>query len=308
MFPWASLLSIGANLLGGLFGNQTSQTATQNQNTNTIGTQGQKSDTTGTSATTQTQTGSTTQKNDQASTTDTDQNQSGTQTQNTSRLDSTTLATLTQQVQSLLGSAGAGKKAVDAQLGNVSSTANAFDPKAYVKGIMAAATSNANDTLDSGVNALKSNIGAGGDTNSAAALLENKLRNSTNASLAGVKSQATADASSIQSSQSSQISSLGTASDASLNSLITSLLNAKETQSGVSTSGTKGVTTGTTVGSTTGTTADTTKANTTQSQQQNTAATSAQTIKDVTNQSGDKNNQDWTSIFSNIGKMFGSSF
>lgn len=295
------LIGIGSQFLGSFFG----KTDTEKQNTNSV------SNTTGAQNSTSSQDSTTitngSQNTNSQSSQDTTQNSTGNQIGNVSRLDSTTQGLLTDKVRQLLASAGGGNAAVDQQLSALNQPGGqAFDADQFVTGIMAQATATAGQNFDSNMGKVKARTGAAADTNSAAALLENKLRNETAANLAGVRSSATATAADInrsqQESKTNQVTQLAGTQAGGLQALIGSLLNAGE-QSTVNTNN-----------NTTGQTSGTTNSQSTQqqTQQQNTDATqkTASTQVDTSKSSGQgsTNSQDWTKMFENIGKMFGATF
>lgn len=211
--PLLPLLSLGTSLLGGLMGNQTNTT----QNTN------------GTAATTTAQ--NVNSVNQGASTT----NNMGMDSRAITRLDAPTTKNLTGRVNAGIDSGESASALRMKRAGELGSAKN-FDVDTFVNGIVQGATADANQGLESNINALESGIGATGKKNSAAALLENKMRTSTAASLAATKSEAVAQGENIrltgQDSRTNQISTLLGQEDSATTNLLNSLLSAKENQAG----------------------------------------------------------------------------
>lgn len=154
-------------------------------------------------------------------------NQTGSQTQ--TNFGSGVLAGLESQVMQLLG-----------QSREAGSFESGFDPSAYVEGVMAAAESQAQNSVDLGVNNVFSTVG--GRENSMSQLLASKIRNDSAANLAGVRSQAEGSAQQILR-ENFLANAQGVSAD---NSFLTQLTNALK--GGVSTGTTSeiGVQTGTT--------------------------------------------------------------
>lgn len=142
-------------------------------------------------------------------------------------------------------------KVVAANLGG--KPAMAFDADSYIRDMVAGASDSINNDVRANVNAIAANTGGSSSGNSAAALLENRLRTEGAAKIAGVKAEATGSAAQIASSLreqqvnelsagTGQISSLVSAGDAGLTTLLNALrggetyqeVNNNETQTGTS--------------------------------------------------------------------------
>lgn len=112
----------------------------------------------------------------------------------------------------------------------------AFDIEGYVGGITQAAQVASQSELDSRINGMLSSTGASEGGNSMAALLGNKLRNETAASLAGVKANATAQGQQIQQAEqanlTTQISGLSSDIMGNLNSLLAAAKGGTQTSTG----------------------------------------------------------------------------
>lgn len=92
--------------------------------------------------------------------------------------------------------------ALTGQLKNVTeSQKNPFDIGAYVSGIMKSAENTANNDMAKSINATESSIGGTQSNSSMAALLANRMRTDTAASLAGIKGQATAEGTALATQQ-----------------------------------------------------------------------------------------------------------
>lgn len=158
------------------------ETTTQSQTgTNTTNTSG-SSNTSGSQSGTNTGTSSTTQ-----GTTGTNQ-----QVQTGSSFGNSALTAINDNIGSFIESimgGGAGAAALS-ELGK-------FDSQAFIENVMTGAKATAQDSLDEGVNGLISAIGGNASENSATALLQNKMTNATNASLAGTRAQAEGQAQQI---------------------------------------------------------------------------------------------------------------
>lgn len=250
------LLGVGANLLGTVMGNQTNDTVNKTESVNSTATTGIKE-------------GDKTALSNKTN-------------QTTSRLDPATQALLTQKVQQLLNSAGSGQSAVAGQLSSVTAPGADFDPHAFVAGIMKAATSNATYDQESSLNKIASSTGGTADTNSAAALLSNRVRNATADNLAGVQADATARGQEILKTHADTISGLAASQDQGLNTMIGALLQGQETTAGTQN-----------------------QAQTTQQVQQQIAKTK-QTTK--TNGKSGSNKNDFEDFFGTLAKAFGSNF
>lgn len=240
------LLGIGSNLLGTIFGNQTNDSAKKTETVNTTGT---------------TKSGAA---------------DSFAGTTSTSNLDDATKSILTTLVQQLLPGVTQGNTAVKNTLSQISGAP--FDPQAYVKGIMTAATSNAMGQQESDLNGIAANNGGAADSNSATALLASKIRNQTANNLAGVQAQATGDAQNIVNNHASTVAGLSSQLDQGTTGLLAALQNATSTQ----------------------------KTNQIQTNTTQQAAAS----KSTTNTSGKSNstNNDWNSFFKTLGGAFNSNF
>jgi hypothetical protein len=167
----------------------TDQTQTSNQTkagtTTSSGTTTGSSNTSGSSQTSGTQ-----QNQQQGSTTQTG-TQTGSQTGVTNLFGADVLSGLEGAVggliQGIFGAGGTGG-AVDA------SALGQFDPAAFVQGGLASAQAATQGTLESNINQLTSGIGGTAGSNSMAALLANRLRSDSAASLAGVEADLNARA------------------------------------------------------------------------------------------------------------------
>lgn len=110
-----------------------------------------------------------------------------------------------------------------------------FDVAGFAKGITDAATSGAQIDLESGINGMLSKSGITESGNSMGALLANKLRNQTAATLGGVAAQATATGEGIRQSQQNEITSgINTSSQ----TILQSILNLISGTRGADTTGT----------------------------------------------------------------------
>lgn len=290
--PWIPLLTTGLQFLGASMGKQTNQQTSEVTNSIINGTTGQSMD--ATSTTNQQQNGTTNQVSQDVG--------SGRTSETVNRLDADTQAMLTTQVQRLLQSTGGGSAAIQGQLDSLSAPGSEFDANAFVGGIMQSANANAASDFGSGVNNIRSRIGANSGTNSMAALLEGKLQRDTAANLAGIESNARGTAAQIKqqdiTSRAGAVTSLAGGQQNELQGLISSLLNATQTSQGTSNT------------QNTGTTNQTTSQTATETgtQRQNQLQTSQQTTNQTTNANGNAQEQDWTKFMDNIGKVFNAKF
>lgn len=290
--PWIPLLAMGAQFLGASMGKTSNQSQSEVTDSIIKGTTGQVSS--GSSTTNQTQSGTQNQQSTDIG--------SGATSETVNRLDDQTQQMLTTQVQRLLGSGGAGTSAIKTQLESIGAPGATFDPNAFVAGIMQSANSNAASDFGSGVNNIRSRIGANSGTNSMAALLEGKLQRDTSANLAGIESNARGTAAQIQqqdlTSRAGATAQLAGAEQTELQGLISSLLNATQKSTGASTT------------QNTGTTNQQTQqvAKETGTQDQKIMGTTGQQTNSVTNANATGQEQDWTKLMDNIGKMFSASF
>jgi hypothetical protein len=300
------LLSIGSNLFGTLMGNQNNSSQAIDQTVN------QNVDGTNTTGTSDSFSGKTTQngkqKNQQTNNQNT--NQVNNQTQNTtgteSRLDAQTRALLQKQVQGLLGSASNGVNSVNRQLTDFNKTS--FDPTAFVNGITQAATSTAMGQQESDINQLEAGTGGTTGTNSAAALLANKIRTNTASQIAGVRSSATAQAQQIVGQRAQTAAGLSSSLNDSIGGMLQLLEGAGATTTNSSTG--RNALTGNTRDSSYGVTdtSNTQQQNQTQTQQQ----IQQQAAKTLTTTKGtatdNKVNNDWTKFWGSLGSAFNSNF
>lgn len=164
---------------------------TQTQNQTQTGTNTTSGTTSTNSSTTGSQSSTGTQSNATSGTSSTTGTTTGTSTQTTSQFDQGTLSGLTGAVQDLLGSVMGNRGTVD------TSALSGFNPGDFVSGGMANAKAIAQASLDDNINQLISGVGGTPGTNSATALLANKLRNDTSASLAGTEANLNAQAQEI---------------------------------------------------------------------------------------------------------------
>lgn len=320
MIPWIPLLTLGASLLGNIFGNNTSTTANQTTNQNVSGSgtslmdsaEGQQSNT----STTQNGTSSTQQNSATSTTGNQLQTQTGVTTGTSSRLDSGTLGALTDQIKGLMQASQIGSAIDTNRLMEVAGTPDSFDPQAFVSGIMSQATSSADIGLESGMNANAEESGAGAGSNSAVALLNNKLKNATVANLAGINASATGAAQDIvrnnETAKTGEIASLTSGLDQNVQQLLSTLVSSQETQTQVQSGQTGTTTTGTTTGTTGTTTTDQQTQTGSQSQvatgQQGTDTTSKQNTSGTTSGTSNENKTDWTDFLKNLGSVLTTSF
>lgn len=349
------LLTVGANIIGGLLGNTSD--ANKNTNTTSAGTTGvvqtatsdatnnvnQNLTTTTNSASSTSSNASTSGKESSSANTtsnsgttsnnDTASKQTGQQQAVTSRLDDVTKGNLTDQVNALLKSVSTSEGQSDSQLNQLNSSP-LFDSDAFVKGIMTQAKASAQTDMDSNLAKINDNTGAGTDTNSAAALLANRIRGDSVANLAGIGSQATATAAQIldqqQKDRADTLLQLTQSKNSVLDSLLGNLLNASQVEStassvtgsestkgGSSTSGSSNTGTNTSSSNhtsggsaTTGSSVATTVGNTTttdhQTGTQGTATTTANTI--ISNEAGNQTDHNWSDILKGLGTMVAAVF
>lgn len=208
--------------------------------------------------TTQNTTGNTTGQSttQQAGTSNQVGTQTGTTQQKTQQFSDETLGGLEGEVSRLFGASPHGP------VGN-------FDPEAFVSGGLASARATQEDQLDTSIGALYDSVGGSASTNSAVALLTNKLRGDAAANLAGIEGNLNAQANEIQ--RSNVLA--GNTIDATQQGFLTSLLGALK--GGVaSTTGTEQQNT-TNAGTTSQTGATQTAEQTSQQQQQTQALVQA---------------------------------
>lgn len=309
--PWIPILTTGASLLGGLLGKN--ENTNQSQNTQTAGTSAgtSKSVMDATTTQNQVQTQNSNQASTQASTQDTQAVSTEQQAGAVTRLDSTTLDKLTQAVQGGL----TGDNSLDIirrRMAEIDGSAPAFDQKAYIDSIMLGARSDVGQQVESATSNVRGRVGATGRSNSAAALLEAKIKNQGAATLAGIQGDAQGKAAELAraegESKTGQITNLAAQTEAGSANLLNALLQAREEQTTVGSATNNQQTTGSQAGTTTGTT----QTNTTgtevakQTQQQVTAETQASKTQGTTKQNS--NSQDWGSLFTNLGKILSTSF
>jgi hypothetical protein len=174
----------------------------------------------------------------------TDQVQSSTQngvqnttgSQSSQQFSSAFLAQLEKITSDSLGASQLGTAAIGDQIVDNSKPAMDFDVDSFVNGITSAASSQINSGLESGINQTAANTGGSVGANSASALLAGKLRNEATASLAGVKSSATAQGAQIKdqlmNDQVSRSTSLAGAQSTGLAQLLSALKGGAATQTG----------------------------------------------------------------------------
>lgn len=155
---------------------------------------------------------------------------------------------------------GAGKDAI-AQLGS-------FDAQKFIADTMASAVSTGNQQVEQGTGAITSSVGGNANENSAAALLQNRLVNQTNASLAGTRANAEQTAQGVMAQRAAAISGAQTGEENALAQIMNSLKG--------------GVTTATQTGQQGQDTNSNT--NTSENQQTNQNTTSTQTALEIINQ------------------------
>lgn len=197
------------------------ETTSQNQSTNTQGTNTSSSNTSGSQ-----------NQNSQGQTTtgqQSSQNTSGSQNQKSS----TTGSSFSEQILSQL------EAALSRNLGtyggsNASETANAkvgnFDSEKYIADTVNAARTRTDSSLEESLGSLFSNVGGTGSTNSAAALLQGRMVNDANASIAGVQAEATANAAKIQQQNASTLASIDSAKNQSTTQLADALKGGRTVQ------------------------------------------------------------------------------
>lgn len=203
---------------------------------------------TGTSATNQTQTNvGTTQ-------------QTGAQTGVTQNFDSTTLAGLQSLVQQLTGSAGAG--AANDTLSSQVANLGKFNAEDYVAGVKSSAQATADQNLDSAIGTTQAGIGGTESTNSAAALLGNRLRTDSASSVAGQVAQAQQTAAGISQGNVAAAQGAVNSQQSFLSTLLDALKGGTATTTATSTGGTTTSGTSNTSGSTSTNEAGTSASNT----------------------------------------------
>lgn len=328
----APLLQIGSGLLGTAIGNQDNKQEATNTNSVTGQTQSDMTDaitkllSTVTNSQTTNQntnentTGSTSQTGNDTSKVAGTSGQVQTNTGNTSRLDAATTSLLTKQVQSLMAQSKTGSTDVLNQLNSLNSPANAFNANTYVSGIMKAATANARSGQESDLNSIYAGTGGNGGTNSAAALLANKERDSTAATLSGIQAQATGDAQNILAQRASTTEGLSGALQSNVSGLLQLLEGAGETTTGSAVA--KGTTGQTTIDNsksaqttaqkvaqtTAQKTASTQKTNQTQDTNQKTSSVAAGNTSTVASGTSNDQTHNWEDFFNQIAKGFGANF
>ncbi len=286
--PWVPLLTLASSFLGPLFGNQTKESTQQNSTTNTLGgsTSTQALDSTGTQNVQQ-----------QQNSNDVTQGESE---QVVNRLDSTTMQSLTTGVQKLLQDAGMGSSAIKAELDAITGNRSDFDPKAFVSGIMQSARAENDMAMEAGSNRIQGRTGVNTGTNSAAALLDAKLKRQGVANLAGIEANAVAQGEQIAAdgvtSRAGAVTNLASGASNELSTMLTSLLNAGQTSKDV----TKQVATGVTSG--------TTNQQTVESQKQKQDSISTQKQDTIATGTGASSQHDWSKMFEGIGGILSAKF
>lgn len=152
----------------------------------------------------------------------------GRETQTTLQFDRDVMGQLNDLLTGITGqnsALNAGQGALSSRIASVGATP-AFDVDAYVDGIMASATSRANEGLESDVNNLASAVGSSGSGNSMVALLNNRLRNDTAANLAGIEADARLRGQTVRAQESSELSELARSGADGTLGLIQSLMGA----------------------------------------------------------------------------------
>lgn len=128
--------------------------------------------------------------------------------------------------------------------------ANPFDQKAYINGIMTSANNTANNDLVAGLGKTVMATGGSLEGNSMSALLANKLKTDTASQLAGIQSEATAQAAQLAQGQQESATNQSLALSAGLTKNLTDMLTlfrgAQTNQTQTSTEHTKGTGTSTT--------------------------------------------------------------
>lgn len=109
-----------------------------------------------------------------------------------------------------------------------------FNPEEFVAKGMAGATSRVNSQLDEAVGSLFSSIGGTSGSNSAAALLEQRLQGDAASQLAGIESQLVGQGEEIQRANLTAAQGLGDSQNALMQSILGALRGATETTTGVS--------------------------------------------------------------------------
>lgn len=284
---WLSgLLNIGSGILGTLIGDK--ENVNQNTNSTTAGTTAATSNIKGTTQenTTQNQTNTGSVKGVQ-STTD---------NQAVNRLDSKTLALLTQQVQGAIGGFNKNQTALDAAV--KTQAGQKFDVDKFVKGVVGSAKATATADQNANLGAIADATGAGADTNSAAALLSTRVKNDTAANLAGVEQNARATGAQIAGVNADTLTKLTDSSSGNIQQMLGSLLQARETSTGQQQTNTSQ----TSVDKLLSNLVSNVKTN----QTQNTAGTTAETT--VGNVKSDSSKHDWQDLFKGLGGIFTADF
>ncbi len=181
-------ISFGANKTNSKGSEKVDTTTTQNQTQS--GTQSTSGTTTTNGSTSQTS-NTTGQQSQSATGSQTQQGSTvGTGTQTSSLFSGDVLGGIEGAVKALFGSLG-GPAKIDA------SSLNGFDPASFINDGVAAAGSKLQTGLDESIGGLKDTVGGNAATNSAVALLQNRLQGDAQAQLAGVKGQLTGQAEDI---------------------------------------------------------------------------------------------------------------
>lgn len=260
-------ISVGGNKSNSKGTQSVDSTVTQNQSTTG---NNSSTGTTSTSGST-TQTGSTTGTSNQATSGTT--NQTGTSTgkgtQSTSLFSSDVLGGIEGAVKSLFGALG-GPAKIDA------ASLTGFDPTAYVANGMKAAEATTRTGLDEAIGTLNDSVGGTAGTNSAIALLQQRLNSDASANLAGVRGNLTGQAEQIN----RENVLAGNAINSTSQQFLATLLDVLK--GGVATSTTAEQQSQSTAGNTTGMSAGTTSENS--SQAQNTQSTQMQTLMEQISQ------------------------
>lgn len=281
-------LSFGANKSNSKGTQTVDSTVTQNQST--TGTNTSQGSTSSSGSTTQQ--GSTSGTSNQA--TSGTQTQTGTSagtgTQSTSLFSDDILGGIEGAVKSLFGNLG-GPAKIDA------SSLNGFDPSAYVASGMKAAEATQRSDLDQAIGALNDSVGGNASTNSAIALLQNRLNGDAAANLAGVRGQLTGQAEGINRDNLLAANNINGTSNQFLATLLDVLKGGAATTSTAEqqSQATSGTTTGTSAGSTTENTAQSQQ---TQSNQMQTLIEQiSQLLAGTTNTKGVQNTTESTTKF-----------
>lgn len=309
--PWIPILSAGAGLLGSLFGDNKNTNQSENSATSTTEAQTNKTSLDATTTQNTTQTQQSNQASNQASTQDVNGLTTEQQTGALTRLDATTLDLLTQAVQKGLGSDN-DLQVLRQRMSELSGNTPAFDSEGYINSIMSSARNDVAGQVESATGSVQGRVGANGRSNSAAALLEAKIKNQGAATLAGIQGDAQAKAEELsrarQESTTGQITNLAAQTDAGSANLLNALLSAKESQTSVGTTAQNQNTVGSTSGTTVGNTATQNQVTENQSQDQVQAVASTSASRTKGNIKQNSSELNWGDLFTNLGKALGSQF